>query len=170
MWLNVNASPSVVMDGGGLNRLVAECQRDLVLEVTEHTEITDYPAFRRAVRELGPKVRLAVDDAGAGFSSLRHIIELRPAFVKLDRQVIAGIDDDEARRAMVAGLRHFALNTGCWLIAEGVETAAELRTLRELDVRYVQGYLLGRPLPVDQLLETGHSVALAERAPLRGSA
>ena len=153
MWFNVNASPAVVMDGGELQRLAYASDRQLVLEVTEHTEITDYPAFRRAIRELGPRVRLAVDDAGAGFASLRHIIELRPAFVKLDRQVIAGIDHDEARQAMVAGLRHFALNTGCWLIAEGVETQAELDTLRELEVRYVQGYLLGQPVPAHRLTD-----------------
>ncbi len=147
MWLNINATPDVIMDGGGLQRLLRGYDRDLVLEVTEHSEITDYRAFRQALVELGPRVRLAVDDAGAGFASLRHILELRPAFVKLDRQVIMGIDDDEARQAMVAGLRHFALNTGCWLIAEGVETAAELATLKALDVRYVQGFLLGRPVP-----------------------
>jgi PAS domain S-box-containing protein len=151
MWLNINASPAVVMDGGELQEIANECERDLVLEVTEHTAITDYPAFRRAVRALGPRVRLAVDDAGAGFASLRHIIELRPTFVKLDRQVIARIDKDEARQAMVAGLRHFALNTGCWLIAEGVETRAELKTLHELEVRYVQGYLVGRPAPAQGL-------------------
>jgi EAL domain-containing protein (putative c-di-GMP-specific phosphodiesterase class I) len=127
-----------------------------VVEVTEHSEITDYPAFRRAVQELGPRVRLAVDDAGAGFASLRHIIELRPSFVKLDRQVIAGIDGDEARQAMVAGLSHFAHNTGCWLIAEGVETAAELNTLRQLEVRYVQGYLLGPPAPFSELRLNGY--------------
>jgi len=147
MWLNINATPDVIMNGGGLQRLLSGYDRDLVLEVTEHSEITDYRAFRQALLELGPRVRLAVDDAGAGFASLRHILELRPAFVKLDRQVIMGIDEDEARKAMVAGLRHFALNTGCWLIAEGVETPAELATLKELDVRYVQGYLLGRPVP-----------------------
>ena len=159
MWLNVNASPSVVMDGGELNRLVGEGNRDFVLEVTEHAEITDYQTFRQAVQELGPKVRLAVDDAGAGFASLRHIIELRPAFVKLDRQVIAGIDADKARQAMVAGLHHFARTTGCWLIAEGVETDAELRTLRELEVSYVQGYLLGRPVPANGLAhESPHKV------------
>jgi PAS domain S-box-containing protein len=146
MWLNINATPDVVMDGGGLQRLLSGCDRDLVLEVTEHSEITDYHAFRQALLELGPHVRLAVDDAGAGFASLRHILELRPAFVKLDRQVIMGIDDDEARQAMVAGLRHFAQNTGCWLIAEGVETAREMEALKALDVRYVQGYLLGRPV------------------------
>lgn len=150
-WLNINASPALVLDGGELQRLTTSSTRDLVVEVTEHSEITDYPAFRRAIQQLGPQVRLAVDDAGAGFASLRHIIELRPSFVKLDRQVIAGIDHDEARQAMVAGLRHFAQNTGCWLIAEGVETQAELDTLRELEVRYVQGYLLAEPMAAEQL-------------------
>ncbi len=153
LWLNINVSPAVVMNGGELRRLVLEIDRDIVLEVTEHSAITDYQAFKRAVRDLGARVRLAVDDAGAGFASLRHIIELRPNFVKLDRQVIAGIDADEVRQAMVAGLRHFARNTGCWLIAEGVETEAELETLRELDVRYVQGYLLARPMAAEQVAD-----------------
>jgi len=54
---------------------------------------------------LGPKVKLAVDDAGAGFASLRHILELRPAFVKLDRWLVAGLDSDDARQAMIVGLR-----------------------------------------------------------------
>ena len=150
-WLNINASPALVMDGGQLQRLIVETERELVLEVTEHTEITDYPAFRRAIQKCGPRVRLAVDDAGAGFASLRHILELRPQFVKLDRELIAGIDRDEARQALVAGLKHFAEHTGCWLIAEGVETKAELKALRELEIRYVQGYLMGRPIPAAKL-------------------
>lgn len=157
LWLNINASPAVIMAGGHLQELVAGNDHELVLEVTEHTEITDYAAFRRAVQKCGPRVRLAVDDAGAGFASLRHIIELRPHFVKLDRQMIAGIDRDEARQALVAGLRHFAEHTGCWLIAEGVETRAELKTLRDLDIRYAQGYLLGRPTPADKIGADGPS-------------
>lgn len=159
-WLNINASPAVILDSGvELRRLIAESDREIVLEVTEHTEITDYAAFRRAVHELGLRVRLAVDDAGAGFASLRHIVELKPSFVKLDRQVISGIDHDDARQAMVAGLHHFALSTGCWLIAEGVETEAELATLRSLDVRYVQGFLLGRPIPAAEFPSAARPVA-----------
>jgi EAL domain-containing protein (putative c-di-GMP-specific phosphodiesterase class I) len=152
VWLNVNASPQLVLAGRELSRVLAGAPRDIVLEVTEHSEIKDYARFRRVVQELGPAVRLAVDDAGSGFASLRHIIELRPAFVKLDREVIGGLDHDEARKAMVAGLAHFALGTGCWLIAEGVETEAELRALQALNVHYVQGYLLGRPLPASELV------------------
>jgi EAL domain-containing protein (putative c-di-GMP-specific phosphodiesterase class I) len=136
-----------------LKQLIEQTSRELVLEVTEHKEITDYPAFRQAVRGLGARVRLAVDDAGAGFAGLRHIVELRPSFVKLDRQLIADINSDDARQAMVAGMVHFARNSGCWLIAEGVETEAELSCLRSLQLRYMQGYLLGQPAPPERFVD-----------------
>jgi EAL domain-containing protein (putative c-di-GMP-specific phosphodiesterase class I) len=123
-------------------------RRLVLVEVTEHTAIADYPAFRAAMDALGPSVEFAVDDAGTGFSSLRHIVELRPAFVKLDRSLVAGIESDEARHAMVVGLNHFARATGCRLIAEGIETDREFAVLRALDIPLGQGYLLGRPLPV----------------------
>jgi EAL domain-containing protein (putative c-di-GMP-specific phosphodiesterase class I) len=107
--------------------------------------MANYPAFRAAMATLGPKVELAVDDAGAGFASLRHILELRPAFVKLDRSLVAGLESDYARHAMIAGLRHFARATGFRLIAEGIETDRDLAVLRALDIGLGQGYLLGRP-------------------------
>jgi EAL domain-containing protein (putative c-di-GMP-specific phosphodiesterase class I) len=119
-----------------------------VLEVTEHAPIADYPAFRAAMDALGPNVEFAVDDAGTGFASLRHILELRPAFVKLDRWLVAGLESDDARQAMIVGLCHFASVTGCRLIAEGIETEGELTVLRALTIELGQGYLLGRPLPV----------------------
>ncbi len=147
-WLNLNASPDLIMAGEPLGTLLRGSRRRLVLEVTEHTAIADYPAFRAAIAALGLKVDLAVDDAGAGFSSLRHILELCPAFVKLDRWLVAGIESDDARQAMIVGLRHFARATGCRLIAEGIETDRELAILRALEIQLGQGYLLGRPLPV----------------------
>jgi PAS domain S-box-containing protein len=152
VWLNLNVSPDLVLAGADLRDLLAGSERDIVLEVTEHAAIDDYVAFRAAVAALGPKVRIAVDDAGAGFASLRHILELRPAFVKLDRALIAGIDTDEARQALVAGMHHFAGGARCSLIAEGVETAFELAALRELDVILGQGYLLGRPSSISEVL------------------
>src|ERR1035437_9063501 len=91
-----------------LRTLLSGSRRHIVLEVTEHTAITDYPAFRTAMAALGPKVELAVDDAGTGFASLRHIVELRPTFVKLDRSLMASLESDEARQAMIVGLCHFA--------------------------------------------------------------
>lgn len=147
-WLNVNASPAVILAGEPLRSLVADYPGHLVLEVTEHEMIDDYAAFRRAVSEIGPDVQIAVDDTGAGFASLRHIVELRPHIVKIDRSLVAGIDADPARQALLTGLRHFAESQGCSLIAEGIETAEELATLVALDVRSGQGYLLGRPEPL----------------------
>jgi PAS domain S-box-containing protein len=148
-WLNVNASPDFVRAGGLLRFLLSETRRPIVVEVTEHTAIVDYPAFRAAVAALKPGTRLAVDDAGAGFAGLRHILELRPDFVKLDRWLVAGLEKDEARQAMIVGLRHFARKTGCLLIAEGIETDREIAVLRSLDIHLGQGYALGRPRAVD---------------------
>ena len=147
-WLNLNASPGLVIAGEPLRSILDASKRHLVLEVTEHTAIEDYSVFREAMAALGPNVRLAVDDAGAGFASLRHILELRPAFVKLDRWLVAGLESDDARQAMIVGLRHFARATGCRLIAEGIETEGELAVLKGLDIPLGQGYLLGRPVPV----------------------
>ena len=146
-WLDLNASPSLILDGVQLRGVMAGAGRPLVLEVTEHAVIDDYAALRDAIDALGPAARLAVDDAGAGFASLRHIVELRPDFVKLDRSLVADIDADPGRQAIVAGMRHFAQATNCRLIAEGIETEAELATLRSLEIELGQGYLLGRPEP-----------------------
>jgi len=150
-WLNLNASPGLILAGEPLRSLLRRCRRHIVLEVTEHTAIADYPAFRAAMAALGPKVEFAVDDAGAGFASLRHILELHPAFVKLDRWLVTDLGSDETRKAMIVGLSHFARSVGCRLIAEGIETEAELAALRALDIRLGQGYLLGRPAPLDNV-------------------
>jgi PAS domain S-box-containing protein len=146
-FLHLNVSPAFVLAGADLERLVGGSRARLVLEVTEEAAIADYVAFRQAVRSLGRPVRLAVDDAGAGFASLRHILELQPAFIKLDLSLVRGIDADPARQALVAGMRFFARATKRRLIAEGVETEAEAEALRSLDIRLAQGYLLGRPAP-----------------------
>jgi EAL domain-containing protein (putative c-di-GMP-specific phosphodiesterase class I) len=148
-WLDLNASPALIVAGEPLRTLVAGSRRRIVLEVTENTGIADYPTFRAAMVAMGPKVEFAIDDAGTGFASLRHIVELRPAFVKLDRSLIAGIESDEARQAMIVGLCHFAQVTGCRLIVEGIETDRELAILRGLAIELGQGYLLGRPLPAE---------------------
>jgi PAS domain S-box-containing protein len=155
-WLNLNASPELIISGEPLRSLISGVRRRLVLEVTEHTAIADYPAFRLAMAALGPKVQLAVDDAGVGFASLNHILQLRAAFVKLDRLLIGGLESDHARQSMIVGLRHFARETGCRLIAEGIETEAELTVLRSLDIRLGQGYLLGMPLPVEEARRSDH--------------
>lgn len=143
-YLSLNASPALI-GSGALGPLLAGSARDIVLEITEHVVVEDYAALGDAVAALGPTVRLAVDDAGAGYSSLRHILELAPAFVKLDIGLIRGIDTDPARQALIAGMGYFAVKRKVLLVAEGIETPAELATLRSLAVPYGQGYLLGRP-------------------------
>lgn len=157
--LNLNVSPALIMARQPLQELVRKAGRPIVLEVTEHAQIADYEAFRASFAMLRPKMELAVDDAGAGFASLRHILELRPAFVKLDRSLIAGLESDKARQAMIVGLRHFARSVGCRLIAEGIETVAELEVLRTLEIRLAQGFLLGRPRPI-----TEHTRASSSRS------
>jgi EAL domain-containing protein (putative c-di-GMP-specific phosphodiesterase class I)/FixJ family two-component response regulator len=153
--LNLNVSPAMIMARQSLQQLLRGAGRPIVLEVTEHAEIADYEAFRASFSKLRPRMELAVDDAGAGFASLRHILELRPAYVKLDRSLIAGLESDEARQAMIVGLRHFARSVGCRLIAEGIETEAELDVLRSLEIQLAQGFLLGRPLSVAEQLTNG---------------
>ena len=99
---------------------------------------------------MGEHVQVAVDDAGAGYASLRHILELRPAFAKLDISLVRGINADELRQALAAGLSYYALQTGCRLIAEGVESQAEADTLLRLGIEFAQGYLYGRPEPISK--------------------
>lgn len=146
-WVSLNVSPSLITERSRLGRLLGLTSRSTVLEVTEHAAVLDYADIRNALDSLGAGVRLAVDDAGAGYASLYHVVELNPHFVKLDRSLVADVDRDQARQALVAGMRHFARNSGCELIAEGVEREAEREVLRSLDVSFAQGYLLGRPAP-----------------------
>lgn len=149
-WLNLNVSPELVLVGQPLASILRRWGGQIVLELTEHTEVTDYPALRASLDRLGPDVRLAVDDAGAGFASLRHILELQPDYVKLDRAIVRQIHRDPARQALVAGMVHFAAQTGAILVAEGVETDPEAYEVQRLGVALAQGYRLGRPAPASR--------------------
>lgn len=147
-WLSVNVSPSLVLTEKRLGQLTRAAHRPLVLEITEHAPVDDYARLRAAINRLGPDVRMAIDDAGAGFASFRHILELQPDFVKLDIGMVRGIDRDPGRQALVAGMQYFAVETKTTLVAEGIEGASERRTLAQLGVALGQGYLLGRPADV----------------------
>jgi len=118
--------------------------------VTEHEVIDDYDVVREAIRELGNDIRVAVDDAGAGVANFGHIIDLRPDFVKLDFSLVRRVNANLGRQALVVGMCHFARTAGCRLIAEGVETVEEARTLTGLGVEFGQGYLFGHPEPVER--------------------
>jgi EAL domain-containing protein (putative c-di-GMP-specific phosphodiesterase class I) len=152
-YLSLNVSPGHILSGAVLHLLDRVPLDRIVLEVTEHVPVDDYLQFAAGLdplRRLG--LRLAVDDAGAGFASFRHVLQLRPDLIKLDIGLTRDIDSDPTRRALASALVRFAAETGSRIVAEGVETQAELETLRALGVHYAQGYLLGRPQPMDQTL------------------
>ncbi len=118
----------------------------LVVEITEQVPVDDYEALRRAVAPLrAAGALLAIDDTGAGFASLRHVMRLRPEFVKIDRELVAGIHRDEAKVAVVEALGTFAARLDAWIIAEGVEEQEEIDRLAAIGVPLAQGYALGRP-------------------------
>ncbi len=152
-WLSLNVSPSLLTGSRRLVGVLRAADRPVVLEVTEHVPVDDYAALRAALGRIRPAVRVAVDDAGAGVANFGHIVELRPAFVKLDMRLVHGIETDLTRQALVLGLLHFASEAVSQTIAEGVETEAELRALRTLGVPYAQGYLLGRPAAAEDWQE-----------------
>jgi len=152
VYLSLNVSPATLLEPDFASVFASAPLARLMLEVTEHSSVTDYAAVERQLaplREAGMK--LAVDDAGAGFASFRHILQLRPDVIKLDASLIRHIDQRPDSRALAAALIRFAEETGCRMVAEGVETAGELRVLRELAVDKAQGYLLGRPGPLPPL-------------------
>lgn len=145
-WLSVNVSPGLLCDHvDAVAALLEHAERPLVVEITEHEPVEDYTRLRGALRALGRGVRVAVDDAGSGYASLRHVLHLRPAFVKLDATWVRDIDGDAARQALVAGLGYFGAYTGCRLVGEGVETEHEAAALAELGVALGQGNLFGTP-------------------------
>jgi EAL domain-containing protein (putative c-di-GMP-specific phosphodiesterase class I) len=126
--------------------------RRIVIEITEHARIPDYKQASSVIENLRAKgIRLAVDDAGAGWASFRHILSLRPDIIKMDRSLTRGVDVDPARRALAMALAIFAGEVGATVVAEGVETDGEVRALRLAGIHRGQGFVLARPqpLPID---------------------
>ncbi|WP_432509256.1 sensor domain-containing phosphodiesterase [Kineococcus auxinigenes] len=155
--LNVNVSAEALGDPEVQGVLLhhaeraARTGRRVVAEVTEHTQVTDYPALREAVRRVrAGGVGIAVDDAGAGYASFRHVLQLRPDTIKIDVSLVREVDTDPVRQALVRSLVEFATDVGASLVAEGVETAAEAQSLQRLGVELVQGYLYARPAALPQ--------------------
>ena len=146
--LSVNVSPTTALSPQLIDLLLAAPLDRLILEITEHEAVDCYGALLHALaplRELG--LRLAVDDTGAGYSSFNHILQMKPDMIKLDMSLSRGINRDPARRALASALISFAAEIGSQLVAEGVETPAELRILGALGINIVQGHLVARPSP-----------------------
>ena len=148
-FLSVNVGPEALLSAPVAAVFAAAGDlRGVVVEITEQTAVDNYCALSDAIAPVrAAGALLAVDDAGAGFASLKHITVLRPDFVKVDRDLIAGIDADETKAAVVEALGMFTSRLDSWLVAEGVETIAELDRLLSLRVPLAQGYGLGRPQP-----------------------
>ncbi|MHB1054192.1 MAG: GGDEF domain-containing protein, partial [Thiobacillus sp.] len=154
--LFVNLSPGSLLDAGfapdamlaALDRVGLTSTR-VVIEITENSAALDYADLRQAVSRLrAAGIEVAIDDLGEGFSSLRLWSELKPDFVKVDKHFIADIHQDPHKIQFVRSIRQLAEGAHSMVIAEGVESPSELAVLKDLGIRYVQGYLIGRPSPV----------------------
>ncbi len=146
LFMGINAGPDTFGSPELLALLSASTPSRIVLELTEHVGIEDYPRLRRArraLRRIGSKV--ALDDAGTGFASLSLLLEVAPELIKLDRVMTRDIDSDPVRRALARALVSFGEEVGAEVIAEGIETASELAVLIDLGITYGQGFHLARP-------------------------
>jgi EAL domain-containing protein (putative c-di-GMP-specific phosphodiesterase class I) len=146
--LSLNCSPATICDPRLPAVLEQAGPRRVLLEITEHAVVDDYQQLEQVLPGLRARgIALAVDDVGAGFASLRHILKLAPDVIKLDISLTQGLRSDPVRRALAECLVGFASSTGIRLVAEGIEDRADLAAWCELGADAVQGYLLGRPLP-----------------------
>jgi EAL domain-containing protein (putative c-di-GMP-specific phosphodiesterase class I) len=150
--MSVNASPEAMISGRMSEVLASPYADRTIIEITEHAKVSDYQALDRVLAALKRRgVRVAVDDAGAGYSGLQHIVQLAPDIIKLDMSLTRAVDSDPARRALASAMVFYAREMGSRVVAEGIETVPELQTLKLLGVTMGQGYLLGKPGDVTAL-------------------
>lgn len=148
IYVALNLSPETCLDPRlpGLLQSSGLPLTRIVLELTERLEVSEYGPLLSVLAPLREEgLRIAVDDAGSGFASMRHVLHIRPDIIKLDRSLIAGIDDDLGQHALGAALVEFARQIGATVVAEGIETLAELAAVTGIGMTAGQGYLIGRP-------------------------
>jgi EAL domain-containing protein (putative c-di-GMP-specific phosphodiesterase class I) len=151
-YMSVNASPVTAIAPELAMILAPMPGNRIVLELTEHTRVGDYEELIEALARVRTEgVRVAADDTGAGYSGLQHLLRLSPNVIKLDIALTRHIHADPARRALASALVTFADEIGAALVAEGVESVEELRSLRALGIPAAQGFRLGRPGPLSAL-------------------
>lgn len=166
-FLTVNVEPES-LGTPAIDRFLREqgSLAGVVIEVTEHRPIADPDRLCAVLDRLRADGALvAVDDAGAGYAGLQQILTLRPSILKLDRALVDGIDRHEAKAALVEMIGHFAGRIDAWLLAEGIETAAEARRCRSMGVPLAQGYWFGRPAPPWADIEPHCTSLLADHDP-----
>lgn len=145
-YLSLNLSEPTLTSAVLTDALAGQPLHRIVLELTEETALIDADRLARRLRPLQRAgARVAVDDTGSGYAGLRQVLAVSPDVLKIDRDLVQGIDRDSARQALTWALAWFGSKTGAAVVAEGVETRAELNALASLGIRYVQGYYLGRP-------------------------
>jgi EAL domain-containing protein (putative c-di-GMP-specific phosphodiesterase class I) len=151
-YVAMNVSPATLLQPACVALLDGLPLHRVLLELSEHDAVEDYAALTAVLAPLRSRgLRLAIDDVGAGFSSLRHIVVTAPDVIKLDRSIVSGVDADPVLSTLVRSLVEFAHGCGVEVVAEGVETAAEAAMLRALEVDFGQGWHFGRPAPVEAL-------------------
>lgn len=143
--LALNVSPTTALDGR-FCELLLDVADHVVIEITEHAQVDDYEELQQALAPLRQRgARVAIDDVGAGFANLRHILRLAPDIVKLDLSLTQEIARDPAREALATSLVGFAEGVGASIVAEGISSDEDLSLLRALGVAYGQGFYLARP-------------------------
>lgn len=145
-YLSVNMSPEAILIPEMEEALGPGSLEGIVIEITEHEAVSDYARLAARLADYrGRGAKVAIDDAGAGHASMRHVTQLSPDYIKIDRSLIHDIHLDYAKRALVRSMVTLEKDLGAAVVAEGIESTDELRTLRELGVPLGQGYLLARP-------------------------
>jgi EAL domain-containing protein (putative c-di-GMP-specific phosphodiesterase class I) len=165
-FLSLNVGPAFLLSDR-FDKLLYETDSlaGVVVEITEDEMIADYGLVKRKLAFIRAKGGLAaVDDAGSGYSSLKHVMEIRPNFIKLDRCFVSGCDTDPAKAVLIGMLGTAANRLDAWIIAEGVETIAELDELIRLGVPLAQGFYLARPEPAMRSLDPDKRTQLIQRA------
>src|SRR5215207_9038001 len=143
LW--VNLSPEALAHPG-LLEVAGRLPERLVIELTEQDTVLNHALLRERLRPwIARGALVAVDDDGAGFTSLEYVAEIRPDFLKLSRDMVAGVDGDATRESVLRATAAFAREVGARVVAEGVERVEELEALRAMDIDYGQGWLFGRP-------------------------
>ena len=175
-YLSLNAEPDTILEGRGLREALVGIPLDrVVLEVTEEAPVAEYDKLQQALEPFRAEgARLAVDDAGSGYASLRHVLQLKPDIIKLDVALIRDVDTERDKRAVARALTAAAAELDIAVVAEGVETPSELEVLREMGVQYGQGWFMRAAMPlanataplpsVDELTEQWLAKEAARRA------
>ena len=171
LWIAINSSPELILSGR-LNALLSETDLSrIILEITEHASVPDYEAVQAALAPFRRRgARLAIDDAGAGYASMRHILNLKADVIKLDMSLTRDIDKDMSRRALAKGLIAFAREVGSRITAEGVENEAELATLRAIGVDKAQGFFLSKPRSAEEVVAAAGIIPAAFEVPEKKAA